>query len=201
MTLALDENPLAAGLERLPVPPTTLVIFGATGNLARLKLLPALYNLAHDGALPECINVVGFARADAKPFAELALDAIRAHSRRTPDDAVLSRLIEQIDFIPADFDDRAAYEKLRGAADALDEQTAIRANRLFYLSTAPEFFTTIVEQLAHAGLHEGARIVIEKPYGTDLASSRALTRPLLEHVDERQLFRIDHYLGKETVQN
>src|SRR3954452_117161 len=135
MTLALEENPLAAGLERLPVPPTTLVIFGATGNLARLKLLPALYNLAHDGALPECFNVVGFARPDAKPFGELALESIREHSRRTPDDAVLGRLVEQIDFIPADFDDPAAYQRLETIADALDEKTAIRANRLFYLST------------------------------------------------------------------
>src|SRR4051812_3522417 len=201
MTVALEENPLAAGLERLPVPPTTLVIFGATGNLARLKLLPALYNLAHDGSLPECFHVVGFARPDAKPFGDLALEAIREHSRRAPDDAVLGRLMEQIDFIAADFDAPAAYARLSEAADALDEQAAIKANRLFYLSTAPAFFTTIVEQLAHAGLQRDARVVIEKPYGTDLASSRALTRSLLEHVDERQVFRIDHYLGKETVQN
>src|SRR4051794_23020067 len=148
MTVALEENPLAAGLERLPVPPTTLVIFGATGNLARLKLLPALYNLAHEGALPECFHVVGFARADAKPFEELALEAIREHSRRTPDEAVLDRLLAQIDFIPADFDDPAAYERLGALATELEEADGIDANRLFYLSTAPEFFTTVVEQLA-----------------------------------------------------
>src|SRR3954470_4393979 len=111
MTLALEENPLAAGLERLPVPPTTLVIFGATGNLARLKLLPALYNLAHDGSLPECFNVVGFAFGDGKPFADLATESIREHSRRAADHAVLDRLVGQIDFIGASFDDPAAYEK------------------------------------------------------------------------------------------
>ena len=201
MTLALDENPLAAGLERLPVPPTTLVIFGATGNLAQLKLLPALYNLAHDGSLPEVFNVVGFARGSEKPYSELALESIRDHSRRTPDEAVLGRLVGQIDFVASSFDQPDAYEQLKGIVDAIDERTATKANRVFYLSTAPDFFPVIVEQLAHAGLAEGARIVIEKPYGTDLASSRELTRSLLQHIDERQIFRIDHYLGKETVQN
>src|SRR3954466_13935556 len=105
MTLALEGTPPPAGLERLPVPPTTLVIFGATGNLARLKLLPALYNLAHDGSLPRGFHVVGFARPDAKPFGELALEAIRQHSLPAPDDAVLGRLMDKRDFIAADFHD------------------------------------------------------------------------------------------------
>src|SRR6266550_4628773 len=137
MTLALDENPLTAGLERLPVPPTTLVIFGATGDLARRKLLPALYNLAHDGALPERFHLVGVA------------------------------LLEQVKYVSGRFDEESVYERLAQVLDSFDERAGEPLNRAFYLSTAPDFFATIVGHLGDCGLSRRAeaevRVIIEKP--------------------------------------
>ena len=155
-TVELD-NPLAEGLERLPVHPTNIVIFGATGDLARRKLLPAVYNLAHEGALPQRFNLVGVSRAEMSD---------------------------------AEYRDAAAGEPMA---------------RAFYLSTAPEFFPVIVGALGAAGLAESAhadvRCIIEKPFGTSLAEARDLNREVLSVFSEQQIFRIDHYLGKETVQN
>ena len=200
-------NPLAEGLERFPVHPTTLIIFGATGDLARRKLLPAIYNLAHEGALPERFNLIGFSRAasDDPDFTRTPSEAIQSFSRQQPDPAVLERLVEQIRFIPGDFDDPDAYGRLSSLADELDQAAGLSCNRVFYLSTAPDFFPVIVEHLGNASLDRHAdaevRIVVEKPYGTDLASARALNREVLAHFAEPQVYRIDHYLGKETVQN
>ena len=201
------ENPLAEGLERLPVHPTTLVIFGATGDLAQRKLLPAIYNLAHEGALPERFNLVGFSRRDAKheDYRELAEEAIRKYSRREPDEPVLEKLLENVKYIPGSFDDDEAYGTLAKQIEAFDEEAGLVFNRVFYLSTAPTFFPVIVEELGKRRLDEHAeaevRVVIEKPFGTDLESARALNRTVLEAFDESQVYRIDHYLGKETVQN
>ena len=201
------DNPLTEGLERLPVPPTTLVIFGATGDLAHRKLLPALYNLAHEGALPERFKLVGVARRDkeGQSFRDETRHSIEQYSRREPDPTVLDALLDQVQYIPTNFDDPAGYQALAAALDKLDADVGQPLNRDYYLSTAPEFFAVIVEQLKAAGLHRhdkaDVRVIIEKPFGTDLRTARALQKVVSDVFRERQVFRIDHYLGKETVQN
>jgi glucose-6-phosphate 1-dehydrogenase len=201
------ENPLVEGLERLPVHPTTLVIFGATGDLAQRKLLPAIYNLAHEGALPERFNLIGVSRSEMPDdeYRELARRSISAHSRRAADERVLESLLARIRYVGGTFDDASVYERLDECAGAYDEEAGIPFNRVFYLSTAPSFFPVIVKQLGDHRLdrREGAevRVVIEKPFGTNLGEARDLNREVLEVLDESQVYRIDHYLGKETVQN
>jgi glucose-6-phosphate 1-dehydrogenase len=202
-----EENPLTAGLERKPVAPTALVIFGATGDLAKRKLLPALYNLAHEGALPERFHLVGVSRKEKEheDYRAECEEAIRAFSRRTPDPDVLAGLLENVKYVPGTFDDPAVYEQLGQTLDEFDEQDGERLNRAFYLSTAPEFFPVIVGQLGGNGLSRRAgvevRVIIEKPFGTSLDEARELNARVLSVFDEQQVFRIDHYLGKETVQN
>ena len=204
---ATAANPLAEGLERQPIRPTTLTIFGATGDLSRRKLLPALYNLAHEGALPERFNLVGSSRADMPhgDFREMAATAIRQFSRRTPDEKVLAALLDDARFVPGSFDDPSVYDEIRKIEDELEAAAGISFNRIFYLSTAPAFFPVIVKKLGEHGLNEKdegeVRVVIEKPIGTNLAEAKQLNRDVLEVLEERQVFRIDHYLGKETVQN
>ena len=201
------ENPLVEGLERLPVHPTTLAIFGATGDLSKRKLLPAIYNLAHEGALPERFNLIGISRGDQsdEEFQQMARESIEQFSRRPPDDQVLSSLVGRMRYVPGSFDDGDMYDRLGKALTELDEDADIAFNRLFYLSTSPSFFPVIAKMLGDRGLHrrEGSevRMIVEKPFGTDLESALALNRELLSVFDERQIFRIDHYLGKETVQN
>jgi glucose-6-phosphate 1-dehydrogenase len=201
------ENPLVEGLERLPVHPTSLVIFGATGDLAHRKLLPALYNLAHEGQLPERFEMVGVGRRDQEheDFRDAALDSIERFSRRRPDPHVLESLLNDMRYVQGSFDDDEIYAELGRTLDEFDEQAARPLDRVFYLSTAPEYFPLIAGKLGAAGLNrvENAktRIVIEKPFGYDLASARRLNIQVLEVFDEHQIFRIDHYLGKETVQN
>jgi glucose-6-phosphate 1-dehydrogenase len=201
------ENPLTEGLERLPVSPTTLVIFGATGDLARRKLLPALYNLAHEGALPERFHLVGVSRKDKahEDYRAECEEAIRAFSRRTPDEDVLAGLLEHVKYVPGTFDDDAVYEQLCAVLKQFEEQAGEALNRAFYLSTAPSFFPVIVEALGRHGLERDedaqVRVIIEKPFGTSLAEASELNRRVLAVFEEQQVFRIDHYLGKETVQN
>jgi glucose-6-phosphate 1-dehydrogenase len=201
------ENPLTAGLERLPVAPTTLVIFGATGDLARRKLLPALYNLAHDGALPERFHLVGVSRQEKahEDYRAECEEAIRRFSRRTPKEDVLKALLDEVKYVPGVFDDDSVYAELGKVLDSFDAHAGEPLNRAFYLSTAPEFFPVIVERLGSSELaqHEGAevRVIIEKPFGTTLEEARELNRRVLGIFEEQQVFRIDHYLGKETVQN
>jgi glucose-6-phosphate 1-dehydrogenase len=208
MAVAATENPLVEGLERLPVPPTTLVIFGATGDLARRKLLPALYNLAHEGALPERFNLIGISRRDQsdEDFRNWARAAVAEFSRRKPDDQVLEGLLGRMSYVGIAFDDTPGYGKLGAALDALDEEFAGQPlNRVYYLSTAPEYFPVITENLKENGLHRqehsDVRVVIEKPFGHDLQTARSLQETVHSVFRERQVFRIDHYLGKETVQN
>src|SRR5579862_1885997 len=201
------ENPLVEGLERLPVHSTALVIFGATGDLAHRKLLPALYNLAHEGALPERFELIGIARSEYSDadFRQLARESIERFSRREADSAVLSALLEDLRYIPGSFDEDRVYSEIAAAIGEFEERAGYDLNRVFYMSTAPKFFPIIVGKLGDAGLErcKGAetRIVVEKPFGYDLASARELNAQMLDVVDESQIFRIDHYLGKETVQN
>jgi glucose-6-phosphate 1-dehydrogenase len=201
------ENPLIAGLERLPVHPTSLIIFGATGDLAHRKLLPALYNLAHEGQLPERFDVVGVGRRDQEheDFRDAALASIQRFSRRKPDPDVLEGLLDDMRYVQGSFDDDEVYAELRRTLEEFDAHAGRQLDRVFYLSTAPEFFPLIAGKLGAAGLdrvgNAETRIVIEKPFGYDLASARKLNAELLEVFTEPQIFRIDHYLGKETVQN
>jgi len=200
-------NPLALGLERLPVAPTNLVIFGGTGDLARRKLLPAIYNLAHEGALPERFNLIGVSRGDLthEAYREEAAAAIRTFSRTPPDRDVLAGLLDEVRYVSGSFDDPAVYAGLEGVLAELDEIAGEPMARAFYLSTAPEFFPVIVGALGNAGLATSeeatVRVVIEKPFGTSLAEARALNQAVLSVFSEQQVYRIDHYLGKETVQN
>jgi glucose-6-phosphate 1-dehydrogenase len=201
------ENPLVEGLERLPVRPTALVIFGATGDLAHRKLLPALYNLAHEGSLPERFELIGIARSEHsdEDFRRLAGESIERFSRRKPDPDVLQGLLCDLRYVRGSFDQQEVYSAICQALGEFEERAGYPLNRVFYMSTAPRFFPVIADMLGGAGLdeREGAdtRLVAEKPFGHDLASAHELNTKLLEVFDESQIFRIDHYLGKETVQN
>ncbi|MGH2872893.1 MAG: glucose-6-phosphate dehydrogenase [Solirubrobacteraceae bacterium] len=201
------DNPLVEGLERLPVHPTVLVIFGATGDLAHRKLLPALYNLAHEGQLPERFEVIGVGRRDQESddFREVVRHCTERFSRRPPDQDVLSGLLGGLRYVQGSFDEPQVYAELARALGEADDRAGAPLNRVFYLSTAPEFFPLIAAMLGEFSLQQApeaeVRIVIEKPFGYDLQSARVLNSQLLEVFEERQIFRIDHYLGKETVQN
>jgi glucose-6-phosphate 1-dehydrogenase len=202
-----DVNPLAEGLERQPVRSTAMVIFGAMGDLASRKLLPGIYNLAHEGALPERVALIGVSRAKMtdEEFRAHARESIDRFSRRRPDPDVLDGLLTNFQYVSGSFDDEALYARLQGALGELDVGLGTPLNRIFYLSTAPEFFPVIASHLGEAGLNEAedaeVRVVIEKPIGYDLASARAQNEAVLTYFNESQVFRIDHYLGKETVQN
>ncbi len=209
-TIALgteETNPLVEGLERLPVHPTTLVIFGATGDLAKRKLLPAIYNLAHEGALPEQFNLIGVSRSPMPDddFRATAAEAITNFSRRAVDAKVRDALLAHIRYVGGTFDNPDVYATLQTALAAFDSEAGQPLNRAFYLSTAPGFFPVIIEALGAQGLNRSpeaeVRAIIEKPFGTTLAEAKDLNQRVLAVFDERQVFRIDHYLGKETVQN
>src|SRR3954470_11185204 len=167
---AVLSDPFVAGAVRVRVAPTTLAIFGATGDLSSRKLLPALYDLAHDGLLPERFGLVGISRSvmSDEEFRAFAIDAVRRCSRRTPDDAVLTGLFADARYVAGTFDQGDLYAALARAMAAFDEEANQRLNRCFYLSTAPAFFAVIVGKLGAQGLHrlEGAevRVIIEKPF-------------------------------------
>ena len=203
----VEENPLALGLEHRPIDPTAMVIFGATGDLAQRKLLPAIYNLAHEGSLPIRFALTGVARGEhgEDGYRKLAAESIERFSRRRPDPQVLGALLERISYVSGSLDSPGTYETLGAAADALERHSATSFNQVFYLATAPQLFEPAIAGLGAAGLArpEGveARVVIEKPFGRDLASARALNEVVQQTFEERQIYRIDHYLGKETVQN
>src|ERR687894_2941028 len=175
-----EENPLIEGLERLPVHPTTLVIFGATGDLAKLKLLPAIYNLAHEGALPERFNLIGVSRGEQtdEEYREVARESITEHSRTEAKPEVLDKLLEHVRYVTGTFDDDSVYETLKQDAAEFDEEAGIAFNRVFFLSTAPSFFPVIVGKLGEHGLdqHEDSEVhvVIEKPFGTNLGEAQEL---------------------------
>ncbi|MET0760781.1 MAG: glucose-6-phosphate dehydrogenase [Thermoleophilaceae bacterium] len=207
MATVEQENPLVEGLERLPVHPTTVAIFGGTGDLAHRKLLPAFYNLAHEGALPERFNLIAVARSDIPKddYRGMARESIEQHSRREPDPQVLEKLLERVRYIPGSFDDDSVFDRLERELAEFDEEAGIVFNRVFYLSTAPSFFALIINKLGEHGLDRvddaEVRVVIEKPFGTRLAEAQQLNHEVLSVLHESQVFRIDHYLGKETVQN
>ncbi|MGW1029395.1 glucose-6-phosphate dehydrogenase [Streptomyces sp. NPDC002577] len=205
------ENPLRDPLDRrLPriAGPSGLVIFGVTGDLSRKKLMPAIYDLANRGLLPPGFSLVGFARRDwaDEDFAQIVHDAVEQHSRTPFREEVWQQLAEGMRFIPGDFSDDTAFERLRATIEELDKAQGTGGNFAFYLSVPPKFFPTVVEQLKQHGLSDAPpgswrRAVIEKPFGHDLASAKELNAIVHEVFAPDEVFRIDHYLGKETVQN
>jgi glucose-6-phosphate 1-dehydrogenase len=190
-------------------PPCAFVVFGATGDLTHRKLFPALYNLSAHGLLPAPFAAVGVSRREfgADAFREGLREAVAEHSRTGFDAAVWRRFAPAVHYLHGGFDDAATYERLGERLDALDAELGLGGNRLFYLAVPPSEFAAILENLKRAGLVRGAhdpqwsRVVIEKPFGRDLESARKLNRLVAKVLDESQAFRIDHYLGKETVQN
>jgi glucose-6-phosphate 1-dehydrogenase len=203
-------NPLTAGLTRTLIPqPSTLVIFGGTGDLSTRKLIPAVYNLMLDGLLPANYAVVGFARHenDDAGFRALARQGIERFSRRPLDEARFAEYAQRLFYVSGTFDDPASYDELRRCLEKVEADLGIPANRVFYLSIPPAVITTCVGRLREHGFvadPEGdaiSRVIVEKPIGHDLASARAINAALAGAFAESQTFRIDHYLGKETVQN
>lgn len=187
-----------------------LVIFGATGDLTARKLIPALYNLARDGQLPGHFACVGFARRPKShdDFRKEMFEAINQFSRSKPVDPELWKSFqEQLYYVQSEFHEDKGYEELDQFLKKLDTQLGTKGNRVFYLSVQPSFFPTVVEKLSQhhliypANQNKWSRIIIEKPFGEDTESAMKLQNDLIRHLDESQIYRIDHYLGKETVQN
>jgi len=198
-------------LTRKGASPAIVVIFGATGDLTARKLLPALYNLSYDGELPSHFACVGFARREKTHdmFREEMKQGVDNYSRNKPVDAELwPHFADHLYYHVSNFDDDAGYQKLKDFLHELDNKHGTKGNRIYYLSTQPSYFPEIVEKLAKNGLiyppeekEKFSRVIIEKPFGHDLESAIALQNDLSKHLAESQIYRIDHYLGKETVQN
>jgi len=184
-------------------PSQTLVVFGASGNLARRKLLPALYDLAYEGLMPERYAIVGSGGSplDDAGFRERARGAVEAFSRHRLDEGRWQAFARGLSYISAPLDDPDAFGRLRERLVALDAELGAEGRRLFYCGTPPSAFPTIVRRIGEQSLGDNVRIVLEKPIGHDLASARELGRVVRGVFDEPQVFRIDHYLGKEAVQN
>jgi glucose-6-phosphate 1-dehydrogenase len=204
-----EVNPLREGLSSRTMPqPCAVVIFGATGDLTHRKLVPALYNLAADGALPPAVSVVGFARRDKNDeiFRKELEEAARQFSRQRIDDNHWAAFASSIFYHRSEFDALEGYTALAKRLDELDAQRGTRGNRLYYLSAGPDQFPVILENLRKGGLNKTrpgswTRVIVEKPFGTDLPSAQRLNEMVKEAFSEKDTFRIDHYLGKETAQN
>jgi glucose-6-phosphate 1-dehydrogenase len=193
--------------------PCALVIFGANGDLSRRKLVPALYNLMVDGALPNPIAIIGIDRRTVTPdeFRASLRESTAQFSRRQPiDSTTWSAFAGAVDFTSGRFEDAKSYNSLKTLLERADRDRGTGGNQIFYLATPPQFFPVIIENLHRNGLlhKESAsanqpfcRVIIEKPFGRDLASAQTLNQLLAAYLNESQTFRIDHYLGKETVQN
>lgn len=187
--------------------PCSFIIFGATGDLAHRLVIPALYNLAASGLLPDKFCVVGIARKEMSngELREGLMKGLRKFATRPVDDAIAERLLECVTSITADPSDPRSFDRMSVQLEDLEARRDTGGNRLFYLATPPNAFAPLARELGRTGMlrEDGAwrRLVIEKPFGTDLESAKRLNAELLEIVDEHQLYRIDHYLGKETVQN
>lgn len=202
-------NPLKEGLASRPMPqPCTVVIFGATGDLTHRKLIPGLYNLAADGDLPSALTVVGFARrekSDDQFRAELE-QAARKFSRQSVQDELWGSFAKRVFYHRSEFADDDGYKRLAARLDQIDAEHGTAGNRLFYLAVSPADFGTILAKLDAFGLNKArkgswARVVVEKPFGTDLPSAQKLNAAVSSTFPEKDTFRIDHFLGKETAQN
>lgn len=204
-------NPLRDSADRrLPriAGPSSLVLFGATGDLATGKLMPAIYDLSNRGLLPPGFGLVGFARRqwDDQDFRDFAYDAIKQHCRTPFDDNVWAHLSKGFRFVPGNFEDEESFQQLAQTLDELDSARGTGGNHAFYLSIPPNQFPAVCRQLAKSGLSQGTngawrRVVVEKPFGHDLSSAQELDAEISNVFPPDSVFRIDHYLGKETVQN
>ena len=210
-TISAGNNPLRdpddRRLNRI-AGPSSLVIFGVTGDLSRKKLMPAVYDLANRGLLPAGFSLVGFARRDWKnqDFGKVVKEAVKQYARTPWNESVWKQLSENIRFVSGEFDDDNAFDRLKATIDDLDAKVGTNGNHAFYLSIPPKSFAQVCQQLKRSGLAEAGpdefrRVVIEKPFGRDLQTSRELNEVVESVFPPDSVFRIDHYLGKETVQN
>ncbi|AQX80348.1 glucose-6-phosphate dehydrogenase [Plantibacter sp. VKM Ac-2885] len=206
-----ESNPLRVDTDRRLnriAGPSGLIIFGVTGDLSRKKLMPAVYDLANRGLLPPGFSLVGFARRDweDQDFMEVVHESVKQYARTEFREDVWNQLAQGIRFVPGEFGDDAAFEKLKETIEELDADRGTMGNHAFYLSIPPKAFPQVTEQLRRSGLAEPAdgqwrRVVIEKPFGSDLKTARELNDIVQSVFPSDSIFRIDHYLGKETVQN
>lgn len=204
--MEIEKDDIAGASEIRVSDPVSIVIFGASGDLTHRKLIPALYTAYAQNLLPENFTIVGFARRDYddNTFRSMMTEAIRQFSRIPADEAAVAGFVAHMHYHKGDISSPAAYA---GLNEKFQDLETYPANRLYYLSIIPSLFETAVAALKQAGLvaapgsSHWTRVVIEKPFGKDLASAKALNAALLRHLDESQIYRIDHYLGKETVQN
>lgn len=209
--MSRSENPLREGLpSEQAVPPCAFVMFGASGDLTKRKLVPAIYNLGLSRLLPSGFATIGVARRPKPDFVQEMKENVSKFSRRKPlDEATWNELEKGLGYVQGEFHDPATYGRLKEALDKADRERGTRGNRCYYLAVAPDQVTTIVKGLREAGLVQPPgdqdaafqRVVVEKPFGTDLPSAQALNRELQQYLAESQIYRIDHYLGKETLQN
>src|SRR2546426_437439 len=191
-----------------PGDPCVMVIFGAAGDLTRRKLVPALYNLARNQLLSREFAVLGIAHSSMseEEFRKKVVEDVRQYTGNDGDPDLIEWFIRHMYYVTGEFEDKNIYPQLKSHLAKIDKEHSTHGNYFFYLATAPNFFGPIVEQLSAAGLMEEDgqhwhRVIIEKPFGHDLESAKALNQQLLRVASEKQIYRIDHYLGKETVQN
>src|SRR2546423_4073877 len=192
-----------------PGDPCIMVIFGAAGDLTRRKLIPALYNLAKAQLLSREFAIVGIShkKLSDEEFRGTMGDEIHHYAGSDVDPDIWEWFTRRLYYITAEFDDKNLYQQLKAKLEKLDKDHSTHQNYFFYLATAPQFFGEIVENLSAVGLMDESggqhwrRVIIEKPFGHDLESAKALNQQLLSCITEHQIYRIDHYLGKETVQN
>jgi glucose-6-phosphate 1-dehydrogenase len=204
-TQSVDENPLLEGLSLRRTPDAcALVIFGASGDLTHKKLMPALYALMLRRMLPPRFSIVGVARSegDDDAFRKDMKEAVQKHARDEFREDVWDELAASLHYLATDFADETGENELADLLTSLDKEKDLGGNRVYYLAVPPAAFPTIVDALGKRRTATGwTRLIVEKPFGHDLASAKELNRMLWEHFDEKEIFRIDHYLGKETVQN
>src|SRR3954468_19511538 len=204
-------HPFLHGLSKhRGAPPTVVVIFGASGDLTARKLIPAVYNLGHDNLLPADFFLVGYGRKPIPDdeFRTLAADAIKEFSRRELNAEIWGRVAAHTSYVAGGYDEKAAFDRLAEHMDAIEKKLGRDVQRLFYISTPPSVCAPILVNLGasglaakHLGTAQHSKVIIEKPFGKDLASARALNETIRSVFEEHQVFRIDHYLGKETVQD
>jgi glucose-6-phosphate 1-dehydrogenase len=206
-----ERHPFLQGLSKhRGAPPTVVVIFGASGDLTARKLIPAIYNLSYDNLLPADFHLVGYGRkpiSDGK-FRKIASEAIKDFSRRKLDAKVWARVAASTSYVAGEYDDKAGFVRLAAHIGKIEKAVGSEVQSLFYISTPPSVFEPIIRNLGKSGLggrYKGqthhSKVIIEKPFGTDLDSARALNATLTSVFEEGQVYRIDHYLGKETVQD
>ncbi|MEP7088691.1 MAG: glucose-6-phosphate dehydrogenase, partial [Nocardioidaceae bacterium] len=188
--------------------PCGMVIFGVTGDLSRKKVMPAIYDLASRGLLPPGFSLVGYARRDwvDEDFAQVVHDSVKQYARTEFREEVWQQLAQGFRFVQGDFSDDVAFDNLRQTIEDLDRVRGTNGNHAFYLSIPPKFFPDVIGQLKEHGLAEAGpeswrRVVVEKPFGWDLETAQELNATIHEVFPPESVFRIDHYLGKETVQN